>query len=127
MRARLTAAGLLALVWYYTVTVGWRGVVMLGNDRWAVRGLGLGIVLVSVVGALIAGSEVRFGRATARLARAAGEVDGRDFDTAAAAVEAAPEEWRAWYRLALAYDIGRDSKRGRAAMRKAIALERAAR
>ena len=49
-------------------------------------------------------------------------MDAPSFDDAAAAAEAAPEDWRAWYRLALAYDAERDTRRGRAAMRRAIAL-----
>ncbi len=39
-------------------------------------------------------------------------------------VEAAPEDWRAWYRLGLAYDGSGDRRRARAAIRRAIALER---
>ena len=39
------------------------------------------------------------------------------------AVEAAPEDWRAWYRLGLAYDAAGDRRRARAAIRQAIRLE----
>jgi Flp pilus assembly protein TadD len=39
-------------------------------------------------------------------------------------VEAEPDDWRRWYRLALAYDDAGDRKRARSAMRTAI--ERAA-
>ncbi|GAB2459962.1 tetratricopeptide repeat protein [Xylanimonas ulmi] len=38
------------------------------------------------------------------------------------AVEAAPDSWRAWYRLAFAYDAAGDRKRARAALRQASAL-----
>jgi hypothetical protein len=41
-----------------------------------------------------------------------------------AEVEAAPEDWRAWFLLASAYDMARDPQRGRRAMRKAVALEK---
>ena len=37
-------------------------------------------------------------------------------------VEQYPQDWRAWYRLALAYDDARDRKRARGAMRQALAL-----
>jgi Flp pilus assembly protein TadD len=37
-----------------------------------------------------------------------------------AEVEAAPDDWRRWYRLALAYDDAGDRRRARAAMRTAI-------
>ena len=39
-------------------------------------------------------------------------------------VEAAPEEWRAWFRLSCAYDAAGDRRRARSTMRRAIALER---
>jgi Flp pilus assembly protein TadD len=44
------------------------------------------------------------------------------FETRREEVEAAPEDWQAWFRLALAYDDARDRRRARAAMRRAIAL-----
>lgn len=42
-------------------------------------------------------------------------------------VQAHPDDWRAWYRLALAYDGAGDRTRARQAARKAISLERAQR
>jgi Tetratricopeptide repeat len=39
-----------------------------------------------------------------------------------AAAEADPENWRAWYRLGLAYDASGDRRRARWAMRRAIRL-----
>jgi Flp pilus assembly protein TadD len=39
-----------------------------------------------------------------------------------AQAEAAPEDWRSWYRLALAYDAAGDRTRARAAARHALAL-----
>lgn len=49
------------------------------------------------------------------------------FDGARAAAEAAPQDWRAWYRLGWAYDAAGDRRRARAALRKAVLLERAER
>ena len=43
-----------------------------------------------------------------------------------AAVEADPENWRAWFRLALAYDASGDRRRARWATRTAIRLSREA-
>lgn len=37
-------------------------------------------------------------------------------------VERNPDDWRSWFRLALAYDDARDRKRARQAMRRASAL-----
>jgi cytochrome c-type biogenesis protein CcmH/NrfG len=39
-----------------------------------------------------------------------------------AAVEAAPQDWRGWFRLAWAYDLAGDRRRARAAMRHAVSL-----
>ena len=103
------------------------------------------LLLVGVGGLLVAG-EVRFGFGSERLGRrlaGEGEVDDlsgvertpsgripRDvadelFAVRKAEVEAAPQDWRAWFRLASAYGEARDTPRGRRAMRRAISLERA--
>lgn len=49
------------------------------------------------------------------------------FEPARQAVEAAPEDWGAWFRLGFAYDAARDRRRGRAALRTAARLRRGAR
>ena len=41
-----------------------------------------------------------------------------------AAIEAAPDDWRTWFRLALAYDAAGDRRRARWATRQAIRLSR---
>ena len=140
LTARRTAALLVLALAYYLFVVGERAVRLLRDPRLAFRGLGLGLLMLAGVGVALVVAEVRFGTATERLARAAGADDAApdpapdldkdldaDFDVAKAAVEIAPEDWRAWYRLAIAYDAGRDPRRGRAAMRRAIALERTTR
>ena len=42
----------------------------------------------------------------------------------AEAAEASPDDWRAWLRLGLAYDMAGDRRRARAAVRRAITLSR---
>jgi hypothetical protein len=108
-------------------------------------GLGLGVMLLVALGAVLVAGEVRLGAASQRLGRrlfaegfveedlprtASGRVD-RDaadalFAVRKAEAEASPGDWRAWFRLATAYDAARDPQRGRRAMRRAIALEREA-
>ena len=51
------------------------------------------------------------------------EADKR-FPEYQAAVEAAPDDWGAWFRLGLAYDASGDRRRARWATRRAIALSR---
>jgi len=48
------------------------------------------------------------------------------FPTYRAEVEARPDDWRAWYRLGLAYDAAGDRRRARAAIREAITREKRA-
>lgn len=126
MKARRVAVLLTGVLLYYVVVIGDRGVRLLRDDRLAFRGLGLGLLLLGAVGVALVVNEVRFGLRTQRLA-ALDPGEAPAFDDAAAAVEAAPGDWRAWYRLAVAYDVERDPRRGRAAMRRAIALERGGR
>ena len=57
-----------------------------------------------------------------RVARADGDAV---FPAYRADVESHPDDWRAWYRLGLAYDAAGDRRRAREAVRTAIRLERA--
>jgi hypothetical protein len=112
-------------------------------------GVGIGVLLLVVVGGVLVAGEVQLGAASARLARqldaegglpydppdvqrtASGRLDKADADRVfaerKAEVEAAPEDWRAWWRLAAAYGDARDPRRGRRAMRTAVSLERRSR
>ena len=108
--------------------------------------LGTGVLLLVAVGGLLVTSEVRLATDSQRLGRKlfeegfveedlptlpSGRVqrEAADalFEKRKAEAEAAPEDWRAWFKLATAYDAARDPSRGRRAMRKAITLERASR
>ncbi len=112
-------------------------------------GVGIGVLLLVGVGVVLVLGEVRLGAASARLARqleaegglpydplgvvrlASGRLEKADadviFEGRRREVEAAPEDWRAWWRLAAAYGDARDPRRGRRAMRRAVSLERASR
>ena len=138
------AAVLVAVLVVYLALAGYRGVLLVASGDPLQVVLGVGVLLLPVVGAWVVWREVRFGFATQRLARdldAAGHwpreqlpttASGRPDRAAADAlfearrgeVEASPEDWQAWFRLALAYDDARDRRRARAAMRRAIALHR---
>jgi hypothetical protein len=107
--------------------------------------LGLGVLLLVGLGGLLVVGEVRLGLGSERLGRALGDDPDPDwlerrpsgrltpdsaerlFALRKAEAEAAPEDWRCWWRLAAAYGESGDTSAGRRAMRKAIALERAAR
>lgn len=125
------------------------GVRLVTSGDLVLTGIGAGVLLLVVIGVLLVAGEVRLGAESARLARAleaegglpydppgvtrlaSGRLEKEDadrvFELRRGEVEAAPEDWRAWWRLAAAYGEARDARRGRRAMRKAVALERASR
>ncbi len=105
--------------------------------------LGVGVLMLVGVGGFLVLGEVRLGAASERLGRqlfaegfveqdlpltASGRVerDAADalFAVRKAELETRPDDWRAWFLLATAYDAARDPQRGRRAMRKAVALEK---
>jgi len=107
-------------------------------------GVGIGVVLLVVVGLVLVAGEVRLAAASERLGRQLGDEGGlpaelperrpsgrlpaeaaqRQFTQRQAETESAPQDWRTWFRLALAYADARDNARGRRAMRRAVTLER---
>ncbi|MGN6302650.1 MAG: hypothetical protein ACTHN8_16330 [Angustibacter sp.] len=141
MRTKLVIAAMLAMFAFYAVTIGWRGVLLVRDGRPAAVALGLGVLVLPLVAGWAVWKEVRFGLATQRLARIldaegglpvddlprrpSGRVDRAAADAAFEGyrreVEAEPGDWRAWYRLATAYDAAGDRRRARAAARQAIA------
>ncbi len=136
LRSRDVVGLLVVVLAFYLLLIGVRGISLLGDHRWIVKGLGIGVLLLPLVGVAIVVAEVRFGRATERLAKLLNDdpcpqAEKRDPDQAfalrQAQVEATPDDWQSWYRLAIAYGEARDTARGRRTMRKAIAMERALR
>jgi Flp pilus assembly protein TadD len=124
----------------YAVLLGWRGVLLIGTGDPVAIGLGIAVLVIPLLGLYLVRREVQFGRRTEALARelaAAGELpvddlprrpSGRIERAAADAAftqyreeaEAAPEDWRVWFRLSTAYDAAGDRKRARSSMRTAI-------
>lgn len=105
--------------------------------------LGVGVGILSVVGAWALLETLRAGLAQHRLARlAAGtgmelgitglprtasgrirrEAADALFETVRAELQADPDNWGRWYRLARAYDLAGDRARARKTMRRAVAL-----
>lgn len=142
MRSRSLALMLAVVLGFYLILLVSKAVPLLRSGTSAGIGLGVGLLLLAAVGAWVVVREIRFGQATGRLAdqlaaegglpvddlprRPSGRID-RDaadavFSTYRDEVEATPEDWRVWFRLALAYDAAGDRSRARAAARKAIAL-----
>ena len=144
MTARRITVVLLAVLAFYLITVGWRGVLLVEQGTPVAVLLGIGVIGLPLIGAWFIALEVRFGAGTQRLAQRLeaegglpvddlprddrGRIDRGAADRAFAVVqqqvEADPEDWRQWFRLATAYDAAGDRPRARKAMRRAIALER---
>jgi membrane protein implicated in regulation of membrane protease activity len=137
VNAKRTVALLLVALALYFALIGYRGVYLIGQPGLALKVLGAAVLVLPLIGIWVVVAEVRFGLATERLARrldgpedeplprsVAGRVDrtaaDARFDRRRAEVEADPDDWRRWYRLALAYDDSGDRRRARAAMRTAI-------
>jgi cytochrome c-type biogenesis protein CcmH/NrfG len=141
--ARIGVAVMAALLVLYIVLVAQRGwLLLLSGDPIGIA-MGIALFVLPVLAGWALVREVMFGRAAERLG-ARLEEDGalpseavsvrpsgrvlRDegealFPAYRDAVQAAPEDWRAWYRLGLAYDAAGDRRRARSAIRQAIRLE----
>ncbi|MBB5955662.1 hypothetical protein FHS29_002243 [Saccharothrix tamanrassetensis] len=143
MKTRTTAFLITAALAVYFVLLGGRAVILLGTGDPVGIGLGVGVLVLPLIGAWIAWTNLRFGFVTERMARQladegrlsdtselprrpSGRVDREAadawFDRRRAEVEAAPEDWRHWFLLAQAYDLAGDRGRARETMRKAIEL-----
>lgn len=141
MTAKRSAVVLAVVFVAYAVLLGWRGVLLIGTGDPVAVGLGIAVLVIPAVGAYLVWREIQFGRQTETLARELGESGGLPVDdlprrpsgridrSAADAAftkykeeaEAAPDDWRVWFRLSTAYDAAGDRKRARASMRTAIA------
>ncbi|MEC5150375.1 tetratricopeptide repeat protein [Cryobacterium sp. GrIS_2_6] len=146
MKGRIGAGMMAILLAFYLVLVGWRAVLFLQSGAPVGIAIGVALLVLPLIGIWALVLEVTFGSRSTRLVRlleVSGELpvetlpiraSGRpvrdaadaDFPQYRDAVDAAPEDWKAWFRLGLAYDAAGDRKRARGAIRTAITLERAA-
>lgn len=144
MRTKVVVAVLVAVLVFYAVLIGAKGVAFVVSGEPAAVALGLAVLALPVLGLALVWREIVFGRRSAELAaeleaegglpvddlprRPSGRVDRTAADATfaerQAEVEADPGRWQAWYRLALAYDDAGDRRRAREAVRRSIALHR---
>ena len=140
MSARAVAYVLAGITVLYLVVIAGQAWRLIASGEPLGVALGAGIAVLPVIGAWVIWRELSFGLHTAELGRAleatgdlpeddlprmpSGRVqrDAADarFAVRQAEVEAAPDDWSAWFRLAIAYDDAGDRRRARAAMRTAI-------
>jgi hypothetical protein len=137
----VTALMVVASVSYAVLALTRAWVLLVSGDIVQVA-FALAIVVVPLLGVGLIWRELWFGWRTQQMGRilaadgdlpeyqgelsASGRPTKADADAAFAGfaeqVEEHPDNWRAWFRLAIAYDDARDRKRARAAMRQAAAL-----
>jgi len=140
VRARIPALLMALLLVLYLVFVFQYAIVLMTIDELPARIMGVALIVLPILGAWALAAELRFGFRAEGLAKkleAEGgmpttvipvspsgrpdrEAADAEFPQYQAEVEASPESWRAWFRLALAYDASGDRKRARWATRQAI-------
>jgi hypothetical protein len=141
-RALAGALAVTALLALYAWQIVGRGVAMIETGVPVLVGIGLAVLVLPllVLGLLV--REFHLAATTQRMAdtlAASGELPVDDlprspggridrqaadaaFGERRAAVEENPDDWKAWYHLAFAYDAAGDRRRAREALRKASAL-----
>jgi hypothetical protein len=144
MRTRVAVAVMAALLILYLVFAAGYAIMLIGIGEPVAIAIGVGLLILPLVGAWALVSEIVFAVRAERLAKrleaeggipsepvpvsASGRIDRTAadalFPSYKAAVDAAPDSWRAWFRLALAYDASGDRRRARWATRTAIRLAR---
>jgi hypothetical protein len=143
-RTQLLIALMCAAMLVYFVLLGRTAIALIGSGRAAAVGLGLGVLVMPFIGLWAMIAAIRAGFAHQKLARLIAD-DGMELDTSAlprrasgrfergaadelfasvrTELEADPDNWRRWYRLARAYDYAGDRRRAREAMKTAVNLE----
>lgn len=135
----------LALIFYFAMLTR-TAIALIRSGTPAAVALGIGVLILPMVGAWVMVATLRAGLAHQRLARLAAE-DGMELDvtdlprmpsgriqreaademfaTVRAELDADPDNWLRWYRLARAYDYAGDRSRARETMRRAVELQNA--
>ena len=144
LRVQLLIAFFCVALIFYFAMLARTAVALIRSGTPAAVALGIGVLILPMVGAWVLFATLRAGLAHQRLARLAAE-DGMELDitdlprmpsgritrdaadalfqTTRAELDADPDNWRRWYRLARAYDYAGDRSRARETMRKAVALQ----
>ncbi|MEU5091962.1 hypothetical protein [Streptomyces sp. NPDC021356] len=142
MRAKITYLVTAAVLVFYFVLVGSRGVLLIESGTFVTVTFGVAVLILPVIGLWFLWKNTQFVRRANALAAEldaegglpvdelertpSGRIDRDSADAVfalrKAETEAAPGDWRSWFRLAVAYHDARDTPRARKAMQRAIAL-----
>ncbi|WP_221360026.1 hypothetical protein [Streptomyces beigongshangae] len=142
MSGKITYAVTAAVLVVYFVLVGTRGMMLIQHGTPLTVAFGAAVLVLPAIGVWFLWKNTRFVRQANRLAAEldaegglpadelrrtpSGRID-RDsadevFARRRAETEDAPDDWRSWFRLAIAYHDARDTPRARKAMQHAITL-----
>ncbi|MFJ9589895.1 tetratricopeptide repeat protein [Streptomyces acidicola] len=142
MRAKITYAVTAAVLLVYFVLVGSRGILLIEAGTPLTIVFGVAVLILPGIGLWFLWKNTQFvhkanqlaaeldaegGLPVDELRRTTGGRIDRDsadevFARRRAETEDAPDDWRSWFRLAIAYRDARDTPRARRAMQRAIAL-----
>ncbi|MHA7222657.1 hypothetical protein ACX80S_10115 [Arthrobacter sp. RHLT1-20] len=145
-RTKIWVGAVTLLLVFYLVVSFQRSVLLMTDENPMAKAIGVAYLALPVIGAWALLRELLFGVRTEQMARIleaegglpednlprtpAGriirEAADAEFEKYRVETEAAPENWRSWFRLSCAYDAAGDRKRARASMRDAVRLFRAA-
>src|SRR5690606_4942367 len=145
MRAKISYALTAAVLVVYFVLVGSRGVLLIRAGTLLTVTLGVAVLVLPVIGVWFLWKNTQFVRDAnglggelvaegglpvddlKRLPSGRVDRDSADevFARRKAETEDAPDDWRTWFRLAVAYHDARDTPRARKAMQRAISLRKA--
>ena len=145
-RTKIWVAAVTLLLVFYLVVSFQRSLLLLADSNFTAKAIGAAYLVLPIVGAWALIRELMFGARTEQMAKVL-EAEGglpvdelprtpggrivraaadAEFEKYRAEAEAAPDDWRSWFRLSCAYDAAGDRKRARASMRDAVRLFTAA-
>jgi hypothetical protein len=144
-RTKIWVGAVTLLLVFYLVVSFQRSVLLMSDPNLTAKAIGAAYLLLPLVGAWALVRELLFGARTEKMARILDAEGGLpednlprtpagriireaadvEFEKYRAETEAAPGDWRSWFRLSCAYDASGDRKRARASMRDAVKLFRA--
>ena len=145
-RTKIWVGAVTLLLVFYLVVSFQRSVLLLMDSNLAAKAIGAAYLVLPVIGAWALVRELMFGARTEQMAKVL-EAEGSlpvdelprtpagrivraaadaEFEKYREEAEAAPGDWRSWFRLSCAYDAAGDRKRARSSMRDAVRLFTAA-
>ena len=145
-KAKIGAAVISVLLILYLIFMVQRGMIMLREPSIVAKLLAVALLVLPIIGAWALIVELLFGARIERLGKQLAEEGGlppddlprtpggrivreaadEQFELYAREAKQAPDDWRSWFRLSMAYDAAGDRRRARSTMRRAIKMERTA-